>query len=163
MIETDKLVDALRRIIEISERSPFSSIGVVINDCCKEARAALAEYDAQPAQAAQPVGAPDIQTIRGAIDRAWRSPNNAIKVIAPGLAEAIAQEMHAMLAAAQPAQPSADAARLDWIEAHPRLSTIVVNGQSRDCYFYGVAGASGLKLREIIDAARAAEANGNGE
>lgn len=109
------------------------------------------------AQAAQPVGVPDIQTIRGAVDRAWRSPNNAIKVIAPGLAEAIAQEMHAMLAAAQPAQPSADAARLDWIEAHPRLSTIVVNGQSRDCYFYGVAGASGLKLREIIDAARAAE------
>lgn len=51
-----------------------------------------------------------------------------------------------------------DTARLDWLERHPRLAEIVVDGHSTDCYLYGVAGAPGLKLREIIDAAMRDEA-----
>lgn len=50
-----------------------------------------------------------------------------------------------------------DAARLDWLERHPRLAEFVVDGQVTDCYLYAVSGAPGLKLREIIDAAMRAE------
>ncbi|MGN6654736.1 MAG: hypothetical protein ACTHJ9_05290 [Rhodanobacter sp.] len=47
---------------------------------------------------------------------------------------------------------SADSARLDWLERHPRLAEIVIDGHSTDCYVYAVSGAQGVKLREIIDA-----------
>lgn len=50
-----------------------------------------------------------------------------------------------------------DAARIDWLERNPRISVITVGSRSTDCYFYGIAGAPGLKLREVIDAARAAK------
>lgn len=50
-----------------------------------------------------------------------------------------------------------DAARLDWLEAHPRLASIVIDGNATDCYLYGVSGAMGLRLREILDAAMAKE------
>lgn len=58
---------------------------------------------------------------------------------------------------ARVAELEADADRLNWLEANPRLSIIRLAGQEdQDCYMYAVAGAPGLKLREIIDAARAA-------
>lgn len=50
-----------------------------------------------------------------------------------------------------------DADRIDWLERNPRLSEIIINGESKDCYFYGIAGAPGLKLREVIDSAIAQE------
>lgn len=56
---------------------------------------------------------------------------------------------------ARVAELEADAERLNWLQANPRLSTIRLAGESdRECYMYAVAGAPGLKLREIIDAAR---------
>jgi hypothetical protein len=48
----------------------------------------------------------------------------------------------------------ADAERIDWLEKHPRLAEITVNGKTEDCFYYAVAGASGVRLRDIIDAAR---------
>lgn len=57
----------------------------------------------------------------------------------------------------QPAQDAKDAARLDWLEAHPRLASIVIDGSATDCYLYGISGAPGLKLREILDAAMVKE------
>lgn len=57
----------------------------------------------------------------------------------------------------QPAQDARDVARLDWLEAHPRLASIVIDGHATDCYLYGISGAMGLKLREILDAAMAKE------
>lgn len=54
-------------------------------------------------------------------------------------------------------QDAKDTARLDWMDAHPRLATIVIDGHPTECYFYGVSGAAGLKLREIIDVAMAKE------
>lgn len=56
-----------------------------------------------------------------------------------------------------------DAGRLDWLEANRRLSEIIINGKSQDCYFYGVVGAAGLSLREVIDAVRARGAQETGE
>lgn len=50
-----------------------------------------------------------------------------------------------------------DKARLDWLEAHPRLASIVIDGKSVECYLYGVSGATGLNLREIIDCAMASK------
>lgn len=56
---------------------------------------------------------------------------------------------------ARVAELEADAERLNWLQANPRLSTIRLAGESdRECYMYAVAGAPGLKLREIIDAVR---------
>ena len=46
-----------------------------------------------------------------------------------------------------------DTERLDWLEAHPRLGDMVVDGKVHQAHFYGVAGWTGLTLREIIDAA----------
>lgn len=54
-------------------------------------------------------------------------------------------------------QDANDAARLDWLETHPRLASIVIDGSATDCYLYGISGAPGLKLREILDAAMAKE------
>ena len=51
-------------------------------------------------------------------------------------------------------QLRADAGRLDWMEKHPRMGTIVGNGRHEECYYYVVAGVMGMKLREIIDVAR---------
>lgn len=48
-----------------------------------------------------------------------------------------------------------DKARLDWLESDPRLAELTTNGTTVDCYYYAVAGAPGLKLREIMDAAMA--------
>jgi hypothetical protein len=45
-----------------------------------------------------------------------------------------------------------DAERLDWLEAHPRLGEIHVDGEVKDCYLYAVSGALGVPLRAIIDA-----------
>lgn len=64
-------------------------------------------------------------------------------------------EGRALAAEARVAELEADAERLNWLQANPRLSTIRLAGESdRECYMYAVAGAPGLKLREIIDAAR---------
>lgn len=61
---------------------------------------------------------------------------------------------------ARVAELEADAERLNWLQANPRLSTIRLAGEpDRECYMYAVAGAPGLKLREIIDAARGLPAN----
>jgi hypothetical protein len=46
----------------------------------------------------------------------------------------------------------ADAERLDWLEAHPRLGEIHVDGEVKDCYLYAVSGGLGVPLRAIIDA-----------
>ena len=52
-------------------------------------------------------------------------------------------------------QLRADAERLDWMEKHPRMGTIVGNdGRHEECYYYVVAGVMGMTLREIIDVAR---------
>lgn len=48
-----------------------------------------------------------------------------------------------------------DKARLDWLESDPRLAELTTNGTTVDCYYYAVAGAPGLKLREIMDATMA--------
>lgn len=48
-----------------------------------------------------------------------------------------------------------DKARLDWLESDPRLAELTTNGATVDCYYYAVAGAPGLKLREIMDATMA--------
>ena len=50
-----------------------------------------------------------------------------------------------------------DKSRLDWLEKHPRLAQIIINGKAEDCYLYAVSGAPGLKLREIIDTAMRSE------
>lgn len=74
--------------------------------------------------------------------------------------DAAAQEMeYAEELRSRLAEVERDAARIDYLERHPRLSEIHVNGKVEDCYLYGVAGAPGLKLREIIDTALAAEGN----
>lgn len=44
-----------------------------------------------------------------------------------------------------------DKERLDWLEAHPRLAEHLNDGKVTDCYLYGIAGAPGLPLREMID------------
>lgn len=45
-----------------------------------------------------------------------------------------------------------DSERLDWLEKHPRLGEIHVDGKVEDCYLYAVSGATGVRLRDIIDA-----------
>lgn len=50
-----------------------------------------------------------------------------------------------------------DAARLDWLAKNPRLAELTVDDKTTDCYYYAVAGAPGLSLREIIDGAMAQE------
>lgn len=52
------------------------------------------------------------------------------------------------------AELEADAERLDWLGSNPRLAEITTEAGTKDCYYYAVAGAPGLTLREIIDAAR---------
>jgi len=54
-------------------------------------------------------------------------------------------------------QMADDKARLDWLEAHPRMGEVIVDGEAKTCYVYIVSGAMGLKLREILDAAIAAD------
>lgn len=46
-----------------------------------------------------------------------------------------------------------DTRRLNWLAAHPRLADICVDGRKSEGYVYVVAGALGLTLREVIDAA----------
>lgn len=47
-----------------------------------------------------------------------------------------------------------DSQMLDWLAAHPRLAEFKANdGTVTDCYYYAVAGAPGLTLRELIAAA----------
>lgn len=48
----------------------------------------------------------------------------------------------------------ADAERLDWLEAHPRLGEIHVDGEVKDYYLYAVSGALGVPMRAIIDATK---------
>jgi len=50
-----------------------------------------------------------------------------------------------------------DAKRLDWLEANPRVSEIHLNGETKNCQFFGVAGHQGVGLRTIIDMVIAAE------
>lgn len=50
-----------------------------------------------------------------------------------------------------------DAQRLDWLEKNPRLAELTTDGVMVDCYYYAVAGAPGLSLREIIDGAMTQE------
>lgn len=50
-----------------------------------------------------------------------------------------------------------DTDRLDWLERNPRLSELHVNGKVEHSYLYAVAGAPGVKLREILDACMVAD------
>jgi hypothetical protein len=56
-----------------------------------------------------------------------------------------------------PRKPT-DTERLDWLEKHPRLAEIhTEDGVTTDGFLYGVSGASGVRLRDIIDACIDAE------
>lgn len=46
-----------------------------------------------------------------------------------------------------------DTELLDWLESHPRLADIVVDGKVHQAHFYGVSGHPGMRLREIIEMA----------
>lgn len=47
-----------------------------------------------------------------------------------------------------------DSARLDYLERNPRAATIVIDGNSVDCCFYGISCAHGMKLRDVLDQLR---------
>lgn len=69
-MNADKVVDALREMIAVMDGQLDPD---VVDDLCPNARKTLAEHDAQPAQAAQPVGVADAHDIakrvREALDR----------------------------------------------------------------------------------------------
>lgn len=50
-----------------------------------------------------------------------------------------------------------DTARLNYLERHPKLAEMHVKGEVTACYYYAVAGAAGIKLREIMDSAMKAD------
>lgn len=47
-----------------------------------------------------------------------------------------------------------DSERLDYLERHPRSATVVIDGNSVDCCFYGISCAHGMKLRDVLDQLR---------
>ena len=55
-----------------------------------------------------------------------------------------------------------DGERLDWLQAHPRLSEMHIEGKVVNCYAYAIAGHSKWTLRELIDAAIEQGGRGNG-
>lgn len=51
-----------------------------------------------------------------------------------------------------------DTDRLDWLERNPRMSELhIEGGKVEHSYLYAVAGAPGLKLREVMDTLMAAD------
>ena len=50
-----------------------------------------------------------------------------------------------------------DAARLDWLESHPREGTIRIGTDMKPCIFWGMSSAPGFTLRAAIDAAMRGE------
>lgn len=50
-----------------------------------------------------------------------------------------------------------DAKLLDWLEKNPRHAQIIVDGESRDCVFYGISADNLIPLRVALDAARKKE------
>lgn len=71
-------------------------------------------------------------------------------------------KVRAAIEAVIPEDWAQDKERLDYLERHPLLSEIHANGRVENCCFYGVAGAEGLTLRQIIDAAAKDEERKNG-
>jgi hypothetical protein len=49
---------------------------------------------------------------------------------------------------------------LDWLSLHPRGAEIVIDGQKRDCIFWGISSAPDNTLREAIAAAIQGEKHG---
>jgi hypothetical protein len=47
-----------------------------------------------------------------------------------------------------------DAARINWLEANPRHAQIIIDGETKDCVFYGISTHDLMPLRAAIDAAR---------
>lgn len=60
-------------------------------------------------------------------------------------------------AEAEIAELRKDKERIDYLELNPRNAEIFVEGKSQPCLYYAVAGAFGVRLRAIIDAAIDAE------
>lgn len=48
-----------------------------------------------------------------------------------------------------------DSAHLDWLGANPRRAVIMIDGDQKECTFYGIATAEKRTMREAIAAARA--------
>lgn len=59
----------------------------------------------------------------------------------------------AMKLTAAPNYSDTDSKRLDWLALHPRPAQVVVDGEIKDCIFWGIASAPENTLREAIDAA----------
>ena len=55
------------------------------------------------------------------------------------------------------AEDSLDTERLNWLANNPRMAEIHIDGKMQPCVFYGVSGHPKHKLREMIDAAMAAD------
>jgi chromosome segregation ATPase len=108
------------------ELSGFDSLNRIAN---KEIDALKAEKEAWE------VSAHGLAQARDGYERNWR--------MAEGKIAALKAENERL---------RADAERLDWLEAHPRLGEIHVDGEVKDCYLYAVSGALGVPLRAIIDA-----------
>lgn len=47
-----------------------------------------------------------------------------------------------------------DAERINWLEANPRHAQIIINGETKDCVFYGISTHDLMPLRQAIDKAR---------
>jgi hypothetical protein len=54
---------------------------------------------------------------------------------------------------ARVAELEEDKAMLNWLELNPRQAQIIIDGEAQDCLYYAVAGAFGVRLRDIIRAA----------
>lgn len=108
---------------------------------------ALAEYDAQAAQAGNSLL---IGTTPAGRPYGLHGTRESVEAVSD-------------LIEAQATQPSADAedtARLNWLALHPRSAQIVVDGTPKACIFWGISSAPEITIREAIDAARAAEGDG---
>lgn len=77
-MNADKVVDALREMIAVMDGQLDPD---VVDDLCPNARKTLAEHDAQPAQAAQPVNKPAAWMRQGVCYREWNGRRDGEKII----------------------------------------------------------------------------------
>lgn len=84
--------------------------------------------------------------------REWGQPYYANNANAP---ETIAKlERELAEARAECERLREDAARINWLEANPRHAQIIIDGETKDCVFYGISTHDLMPLRAAIDAAR---------
>jgi|SRR6185312_3793459 len=175
-MNADKLAGLLRRAIPYLREAGEQYLDDGSNEpleLARDADEAIAEYDAQPAQAAQPVGVPvDLAMVprvptSAMLDRAVALALNVTIHGAGGWSNYMCDVWNCMLAAAPqpPAQPSADAedaARYRWLR--PRLLTADFeygdDSETVLVFLIPTTMAVSANLDKSIDAARAAEGDG---